>query len=159
MPGKVKKKNLLFFYLFAITFYWRTISYILKERNSHCTCGLLYIICLLLNFNPLLGTLLGVLFGAYSTTSIQSRGLWEWVALKFRARFILMSLALRGDQSPLARLGDIPDQSVSADSFQGSGTDGNGTFQSFLSELIPVDSHYFAKTSINYTIKRLKTII
>ena len=43
------------------------------------------------------------------------------------------------------RLGDIPDQSVSADSFQGSGTGGNGTFQSFLSELIPVDSRYFVK--------------
>jgi hypothetical protein len=57
------------------------------------------------------------------------------------------------------RLGDIPDQSVSADSFEGSGTGGNGTFQSFLSELIPVDSRYFVKTSINYTIKRLKTII
>jgi RHS repeat-associated protein len=57
------------------------------------------------------------------------------------------------------RLGDIPDQSVSADSFQGSGTGGNRTFQSFLSELIPVDSRYFIKISINYTIKRLKTII
>jgi hypothetical protein len=57
------------------------------------------------------------------------------------------------------RLGDIPDQSVSADSFQGSGTGGNGTFQSFLSELIPVDSRYFVKTSINYAIKRLKTIV
>jgi hypothetical protein len=59
----------------------------------------------------------------------------------------------------LIRLGDIPDQSVSADSSQGSGTGGNRTFQSFLSELIPIDSCYFAKTSINYTIKRLKTII
>jgi hypothetical protein len=57
------------------------------------------------------------------------------------------------------RLGEIPDQSVSADSFQGSGTGRNGTFQSFLSELIPINSHYFIKTSINYTIKRLKTII
>jgi hypothetical protein len=44
-----------------------------------------------------------------------------------------------------SRLGDIPDQSVSADSFQGSGTGSNGTFQSFLSELIPVDSRYFIK--------------
>jgi hypothetical protein len=57
------------------------------------------------------------------------------------------------------RLGDIPDQSVSADSFQGSGTGGNRTFQSFLSELIPIDSRYFIKTSINYVIKRLKAII
>ena len=50
-----------------------------------------------------------------------------------------------------SRLGEIPDQSVSADSFQGSGTGSNGTFQSFLSELIPIDSHYFVTTSINYT--------
>jgi hypothetical protein len=59
----------------------------------------------------------------------------------------------------LSRLGDIPDQSVSADSFQGSGTGSNRMFQSFLSELIPIDSRYFVKTSINYAIKRLKTII
>jgi len=57
------------------------------------------------------------------------------------------------------RLGEIPDQSESADSFQGSGTGWNGTFQSFLSELIPVDSQYLVKTSINYAIKRLKTIV
>jgi hypothetical protein len=64
-----------------------------------------------------------------------------------------------GSRCLRTRLGDIPDQSVSADSFQGSGTGGNGTFQSFLSGLIPVDSRYFAKNSINYAIKRLKTII
>jgi len=62
-------------------------------------------------------------------------------------------------EGALHRLGEIPDQSESADSFQGSGTGWNGTFQSFLSELIPIDSHYFVKTSINYTIKRLKTIV
>jgi hypothetical protein len=60
---------------------------------------------------------------------------------------------------PPSRLGEIPDQSESADSFQGSGTGWNGTFQSFLSELIPVDSQYLVKTSINYAIKRLKTIV
>jgi hypothetical protein len=58
-----------------------------------------------------------------------------------------------------SRLGEIPDQSESADSFQGSGTGWNGTFQSFLSELIPIDSQYLIKTSINYAIKRLKTIV
>jgi hypothetical protein len=43
--------------------------------------------------------------------------------------------------------------------FQKSGTGSNRMFQLFLSELILIDPYYFAKTSINYAIKRLKTII
>jgi hypothetical protein len=85
------------------------------------------------------------------------------ISAKFRVSSVI-AIAIANSETVMGRLGEIPDQSESADSFQGSGTGWNGTgwngtFQSFLSELIPVDSQYLVKTSINYAIKRLKTIV